>query len=205
MGAKHSCLINDIYIGDYEAHEAPIPARPLSQQQLTTRRQALQLEYSNSHGPEVPQYRRQRSQLRRQSLRVRAENEHQERNARFDRDMAQPQPQRAHCALLRSEDGDEEDLPRFPRQSSRLQLPRRQRLSLEHEYGPDILRQERHAREQRPAQQREDEIEAVIPPVYEDRMVEHEDQSSQGGQDGGGGIPPRYEDHIFDRRVDDNT
>ncbi|KAL9074369.1 MAG: hypothetical protein Q9161_002355 [Pseudevernia consocians] len=76
MGAKFSCLINDISICDYP-DEAPVPARPVSQAQLSqrqsTRHQPLQLEYSHAHGAEVPRYRRQCAQPprpRRQSLPV---------------------------------------------------------------------------------------------------------------------------------------
>lgn len=207
MGAKHSCLINGIYIGDYHAHEAPLPARPLSQQQLTTRRQTLQLEYSNEHGDEVPRYRRQSSRLpgpQRQAVQIGVENNE---HGGYRGEIAQPQPQRPRCPLLRLEDEDEDgndgDVPRYARQSSRLQLPRRQQPSLEYEYDPDILRHARHARRRRPAQ-REDEIEAVLPPRYEDRLAEREDRFSRGSQDRGGETPPRYEDHVFDRRVDDD-
>lgn len=102
--------------------------------------------------------------------------------------------------MLRLEDEDDDggDVSGFPRRYSH------QTLSLEHEYDPDILRYARHARQRQPAQ-REGEIGAVPPPMYEDQLLAgREDYSLRGSADGSRDVPPRYEEHVFDRRVDDD-
>lgn len=226
MGATLSCLANDVSIADYP-HEGPLPARPVSQQQLSRRqiqvprRQPLQLEYSSEHGNEVPTYRRQVAQRpRRESLPVDYEYGHEEDVARFpsvrsQRQRQQPQrrssPQRG--ALQREASYDEEDdddddgeasvsPPHFPPH----QLPRRSSLPPPHsylyEYDSDILRHERRPRRQstRPRY----EFEALPAPVYGDGLPERRmrpDQGLRGRESGFGDAPPSYEDHVFDQEV----
>ncbi|KAL9130122.1 MAG: hypothetical protein Q9175_007107 [Cornicularia normoerica] len=235
MGAKLSCLINGIYIGDYP-NEAPVPARPISQQQLSHRqRQPLHLEYSNDEDDEdVARYRRQHSQPRRrplslgrgdeedadrfsssppqrqraQSLRLEHEGGHNEENADFPYPSSRRQTTQRLPPLRREysyNHHDHGDTPRLPRQSSPRQLPqyqhpRRHSLPLEHDYDPDILRHER--RPHQPTRPRYEIMERSSP-MNADHLPEREDQSLHSSQNGLEEAPPSYEEHVYDRRVDD--
>ncbi|KAF6218154.1 hypothetical protein HO133_006113 [Letharia lupina] len=139
MGATLSCLANDVSIADHP-HEAPLPARPVSQQQLSRRqiqvprRQPLQLEYSSEHGDEVPSYRRQVAQRpRRESLPVDYVDGHEEDVARFPGVRSQRQRQRPQRLRLDYQYGHDEEIPRLPYRSS----PQRGALQREASYDED--------------------------------------------------------------------
>ncbi|KAF6236401.1 hypothetical protein HO173_005493 [Letharia columbiana] len=145
MGATLSCLANDVSITDYP-HEAPLPARPVSQQQLSgrqvqvPRRQPLQLEYSSEHGDEVPSYRRQVAQRpRRESLPVDYEYGHDEDVARFPGVRSQRQRQRPQRLRLEYQYGHDGEIPRLPYRSS----PQRGALQREASYDEDGRRRRR--------------------------------------------------------------
>ncbi|CAF9929230.1 MAG: hypothetical protein ALECFALPRED_004281 [Alectoria fallacina] len=259
MGAQLSCLVAGLSISDLPSEPPPLPARPVSQRQLSQRRTRLQLEYSNAHGEEVPRYRRQSAapggaRGRGVGFGVGMADENDEERAGVAYGLDQPRGLRRLGLGLEynSSDGHGEITPRHRRQTTQSQHPQHQALHFEpprdthssapiqarrshrqpqpqsqapnDENGVGILRQPqpqrpirrplalehgddagmlRHGRG-RSARRRYD-VETLAPPDYEEVVVVvgRGDRVSRGRGEGGEEGPPRYEDHVFDWRVED--
>lgn len=228
MGKFFSCLINRIYIGDYPP-EAPLPARPVSQQQLRERqhqllrqRQSTRARSQRLANQNVGEYGGQEAQgggqgleregegmelaedeedryeprdseavshrhrRRRRGVEYERDEDEEENGYEYEDDFSYQPPQRSRpppstSQTEHSRNRAEETI--FQRcQSSHSQLPRRLETlpsQYAHEYDPEILRHERRARR------------SARDGVWRARQNRSDD------------APPRYEDHVFDRVVDD--